>query len=52
MRLKLSASRNDKAEKIKDVVAVSWLTRRSKLLTIGLSYDLAYAKGQLREPDG
>lgn len=52
VRLKLSASRNDKAEKIKDVVEASWLTRRSKLLTIGLSYDLAHAKGQLREPDG
>jgi len=52
VRLKISASRNDKAEKLKDVVEASWLTRRSKLLTIGLSYDLAHAKGQLREPDG
>lgn len=51
VRLKISASRDDNAEKIEDVVQCSWLDRRQKLLTIGLSYDLAHAKGQLKKPD-
>ena len=46
VRLKISALRNRDADKVEDVVRTNWLARREKLLEIGLSYDLAHAKGQ------
>jgi hypothetical protein len=47
IRLKISAYRNDNADKVEDVVKFNWLDRRAKLLQVGLSYDLAHAKAQL-----
>lgn len=47
VRMKVSAVRDDHADKIEDVVKSNWLRRREKLLRIGLSYDLAHAKPQL-----
>jgi len=49
LRLKISAERDDHAYKIEDIVRTNWLVRREKLLQIGLSYDLAYAKGQVED---
>ena len=51
VRLKLSACRNDSAAKVEDIVRTNWLERREKLLQIGLSYDLAHAKGQVDEAE-
>ena len=45
--MQISATRARKRSKIEDVVEQNWLTRRDKLIQIGLSYDLAQAKGQL-----
>lgn len=47
IRMKVAASRNDKAHKVEDIVKGNWLDRREKLLQVGLSYDIAHAKGQL-----
>ena len=44
--LQISGTRNSTAPKVEDVVKQNWLSRRSKLLQTGLSYDLAHAKGQ------
>jgi hypothetical protein len=49
VRLKLSAVRDSTVSKAEDVIKTNWLNRREKLLKIGLSYDLAHAKGQLPE---
>lgn len=49
VRLRVSATRDDDADKVEDVVRDNWLDRREKLLQIGLSYDLAHAKAQVRE---
>ncbi|OBT80333.1 hypothetical protein VF21_00837 [Pseudogymnoascus sp. 05NY08] len=46
IRMKVAASRNDKAHKVEDIVKGNWLDRREKLLQVGLSYDIAHAKGQ------
>ena len=48
--MQISATRDRSRSKIEDIVAQNWLTRRDKLIHIGLSYDLAQAKGQL-EPE-
>jgi Calpain family cysteine protease len=48
VRLKISAYRDDDADKVEDVVKSNWLDRRNKLLQIGMSYDLAHAKAQLK----
>ncbi|KAL5347457.1 hypothetical protein ACLOAV_007769 [Pseudogymnoascus australis] len=50
IRMKISASRSDKAHKVEDIVKGNWLDRREKLLQVGLSYDIAHAKGQVEEP--
>ena len=44
--LQISGYRYPSLPKIEDVVKQNWLSRRDKLLRIGLSYDLAHAKGQ------
>jgi hypothetical protein len=49
VRLRVSAERDDEADKVEDVVKSNWLERREKLLQIGLSYDLAHSKAQLSE---
>ena len=54
VRLKISATRFEKADKIEDVVMTNWLARRKKLLRIGMSYELAHAKAQsqdIEEPE-
>lgn len=51
VRLKISAYRDDSADKVEDIVRTNWLVRREKLLQIGLSYDLAHAKGQVEEDE-
>ncbi|OBT63200.1 hypothetical protein VE03_07754 [Pseudogymnoascus sp. 23342-1-I1] len=50
IRMKVSAERNEKAHKVEDIVKGNWLDRREKLLQVGLSYDIAHAKGQVEEP--
>ena len=45
--LQISGSRDLSQPKVEDVVKQNWLSRRSKLIQIGLSYDLAHAQGQV-----
>ena len=45
--MQISGYRDSTAPKIEDVVKENWLSGRDKLLSIGLSYDLAHAKGQI-----
>ncbi|MCJ1307921.1 hypothetical protein MMC25_001569 [Agyrium rufum] len=45
VRPKISAYRDLSRAKIEDVIQANWLSRREKLLQIGLSYDLSHAKG-------
>ncbi len=47
VRVKITATRNDNAAKVEDVVKDNWLDRRDKLLQIGQAYDLAHAKAQV-----
>jgi len=47
--LKITAKRYSTDETPEDVIRRTCYTRREKLLSIGLSYDLAHAKGQFRE---
>lgn len=47
--LKVKAIRRDENPKVEDVVKDNWLTRREKLLRMGLSYDLAHAKAQVKD---
>ena len=49
--MQISGYRDSTTPKIEDVVKQNWLSRRNKLLCIGLSYDLAHAKGQLPKPE-
>jgi hypothetical protein len=49
--LQISGQRDSTQPKVEDVVTQNWLARREKLMAIGLSYDLANAKGQGREPE-
>ncbi|MCJ1286940.1 calpain 2, (m II) large subunit [Xylographa opegraphella] len=45
--LQITGTRYSILPKIKDVVKRNWLSDRAKLLSIGLSYDLAHAKAQM-----
>jgi hypothetical protein len=47
--VKITAKRYPDDPTIEDVVAATCQMRREKLLNIGLSYDLAHAKGEFRE---
>ncbi|KAF2453830.1 hypothetical protein BDY21DRAFT_257149, partial [Lineolata rhizophorae] len=47
--LKITATRNPHKPTPERVIRSTCTTRREKLLAIGLSYDLAHAKGQFRE---
>ncbi|KAH9206977.1 hypothetical protein DL95DRAFT_429335 [Leptodontidium sp. 2 PMI_412] len=47
--LQIEAFRRPWSPKIEDVVKENWLDRRDKLIRIGLSYDLAHAKGKAEE---
>ena len=49
--LQISSWRNSSLPKIEDVVKQNWIWRREKLIRIGLSYDLAHAKGQIEEEE-
>ncbi|MCJ1421172.1 calpain 2, (m II) large subunit [Xylographa parallela] len=49
--MQISGYRDSTAPKVEDVVKQNWLSRRDKLLSIGLSYDLAHAKGQIPKSD-
>ena len=46
VKMQVMASRDSTLPKVEDVVKQNWLSRRDKLIRIGLSYDLAHAKGQ------
>ena len=45
--LHISATRYSRQPRVEDVIKQKWLSRRSKFIQIGLSYDLAHAKGQI-----
>jgi hypothetical protein len=47
--VKITAKRYPNDPTVEDVVAATCQMRREKLLNIGLSYDLAHAKGEFRE---
>jgi len=47
--MKITAKRFPDVETVEDVVAKTCQSRREKLLQVGLSYDLAHAKGNFRE---
>jgi hypothetical protein len=49
--LQISGQRDSTQLKVEDVVKQNWLKRCSKLMRIGLSHDLANAKGQSSEPE-
>jgi hypothetical protein len=49
--LQISGQRDSTLPKVEDVVTQNWLARREKLMAIGLSYDVANAKGQGSEPE-
>lgn len=49
--LQISGCRYPALPKIEDVVKQNWLSRRDKVLRIGLSYDLAHAKGQIEKTE-
>jgi hypothetical protein len=50
--VKIIGRRCEWRDKIENVVKDNWLSRREKLLQIGLSYDLAHAKAQVKEKEG
>lgn len=45
VHLKITGYRDDALPKVEDVVKDNWLSRRDKLIQIGLKHDMAYAKG-------
>jgi hypothetical protein len=47
--LKITAKRFPEAETVDDVIAKTCQTRRKKLQAVGLSYDMAHAKGHFQE---
>lgn len=49
--LQISGQRDSQLPKVEDIVTQNWLARREKLMSIGLSYDIANAKGQGKEPE-
>lgn len=51
VRLKIVGTRDERKPNVEDVVRDNWLKRREKLLRTGLSYDLAHARAQVKEPE-
>ncbi|TVY22911.1 hypothetical protein LHYA1_G008123 [Lachnellula hyalina] len=49
--VKIEATRNTNASPVEDVVRNNVKERRDKLLRIGLAYDLAHAKGEIKETE-
>ena len=49
--LQISGRRLSSYPKIEEVVKNNWLSRREKLIQVGLSYDLAQAMGQIEMPE-
>ncbi|KIY01600.1 uncharacterized protein Z520_03152 [Fonsecaea multimorphosa CBS 102226] len=49
--MKITATRNTDREHVEDVLPVYAATRREKLIQMGLSYDLAHAKGVIVETE-
>ncbi|KIW90533.1 uncharacterized protein Z519_09180 [Cladophialophora bantiana CBS 173.52] len=49
--MKITATRNTDREHVEDVLPVYAATRREKLIRMGLSYDLAHAKGVIVETE-
>ena len=49
--LQISGRRFSDYPKIEEVVKNNWLSRREKLIQVGLSYDLAQAMGQIDMPE-
>lgn len=51
VKMQIQGYRDSTLPKVEDVVKQNWLSRRDKLIRIGLSYDLAHAKGQIEDVD-
>jgi hypothetical protein len=51
VRMQIQGYRDSSQPKIEDVVKQNWLSRRDKLIRMGLSYDLAHAKGWTESMD-
>lgn len=51
VKMQIQGYRDSTLPKVEDVVKQNWLSRRDKLIRIGLSYDLAHAKGQIEGAD-
>ncbi|KAG0652363.1 Calpain-type cysteine protease DEK1 [Hyphodiscus hymeniophilus] len=51
VKLQIQGFRDSTLPKVEDVVKQNWLSRRDKLIRIGMSYDLAHAKGQIEDAD-
>jgi hypothetical protein len=49
--VKIKATRNSESPTPDEVIRETCIKRREKLLSIGLSYDIAHAKGQFREQE-
>jgi hypothetical protein len=49
--VKIEATRNTNASPVEDVVRNNVKERRDKLLRISLAYDLAHAKGEIKETE-
>ncbi|PSS20630.1 hypothetical protein M430DRAFT_66307 [Amorphotheca resinae ATCC 22711] len=49
--MRVEAEKNDHAFPVEQALRNNVKARRNKLLRIGLAYDLAYAKGQIKETD-
>lgn len=49
VKMQIQGYRDSTLPKVEDVVKQNWLSRRDKLIRIGLSYDLAHAKGQVQD---
>lgn len=50
--MKITATRNPDKDHLEDVIPMYVATRREKLIQMGLSYDLAHAKGVIIETEG
>jgi hypothetical protein len=51
VKMQIQGYRDPTHPKIEDVVKQNWLTRGDKLIRIGLSHDLAHAKGQVEDAE-
>jgi hypothetical protein len=49
VKMQIQGYRDPTLPRVEDVVKQNWLSRRDKLIRIGLSYDLAHAKGQIED---